>query len=278
MKYIVPKIHNRKSGIYFIRSTVNGKVYIGSTVNIRKRYREHKCILKSNQHTNIHLQRHYNKNGGNSLEYGLLELVTKDQLQDKEQDYVDKLDPEFNIMKECVVNRIGLEHSEKTKAKMKKASEIRRKRGDYKKMAKILSEANKGNKYNLGRKCSEETKKKISKKLKGRKLTKEEKQKISEGLKGRDFSDDHRKSLSKAMTGNKNNLGKTLSKEAKQKISKAKSIEINQLTLDGEYIKTWKSASHASRILCINQSNISSCTNGNRNKAGGFRWEKVNQK
>lgn len=277
MKYIVPSTHNRKSGIYFIRSVVNGKIYIGSTVNIRKRYREHKCMLKSNQHTNIHLQRHYNKNGKNILEYGLLELVEKDDLQYREQDYVDKLDPEFNIMKKCVVNRIGLKHSDITKDKMKKAAEVRRKRGDYKKLAKMSREINKGNKYNLGRKCSEETKKKISKKLKGRKLTKEERKKISEGLKGRDFSDEHRRSLSKALTGNKNNLGRVFKEETKKKISKANSVAINQLTLGGEYIKTWKSATYASRVLSINQSNISSCVNGNRNKAGGFRWEKVSQ-
>lgn len=277
MNYRIDKIHNQKSGIYLIKSTVNGKSYIGSSVCLRKRYREHKCRLKGGKHSNPHLQSHYNKHGKNSLEYFLIEVTTKNKLQEREQHYVDKLDPEFNIMKKCVVNRIGLKHSDEAKRKMKKAAKKRKERGDYKKLAKISSEVNKGNKYNLGKKHSEETKKKISESSTGRKHSPKTRQKISKKLKGREFSKKHRDNLSKAMTGNKNCLGRVLSEETKEKISQANGIELYQLTLDGEIIRKWDSATKASLSLNINQANISSCANGNRNHAGGFRWVKTSQ-
>lgn len=45
------------AGIYQIRNIVNGKVYIGSAVNIERRWGMHKNRLKAGQHRNIHLQR-----------------------------------------------------------------------------------------------------------------------------------------------------------------------------------------------------------------------------
>jgi group I intron endonuclease len=65
-----------------------------------------------------------------------------------------------------------------------------------------------GGEGNLGYKCSEETKKKMSDSSKGRVVTEETKQKISSKLKGREspnkgkkFTEEHRKSLSQAKKG-----------------------------------------------------------------------------
>ena len=44
-----------KSGIYIIRNTVNGKIYIGSAVNLEKRLYEHFWALRKNKHINKYL-------------------------------------------------------------------------------------------------------------------------------------------------------------------------------------------------------------------------------
>ncbi|MFW6122530.1 MAG: GIY-YIG nuclease family protein [Petrotogales bacterium] len=49
------------SGIYNIICLPNQKVYIGSSNNIYRRYYLHLYELRKNKHTNIHLQRAFNK-------------------------------------------------------------------------------------------------------------------------------------------------------------------------------------------------------------------------
>ena len=60
--------------------------------------------------------------------------------------------------------------------------------------------------------------------------------------------------------------GKSPSKIEKQ------SIQILQLTKDGELVKEWPSAHEAERQLGIAQSSICSCLKGYRKSAGGFVW------
>lgn len=47
---------------------------------------------------------------------------------------------------------------------------------------------------------------------------------------------------------------------------------IVQLTLEGEYINEWTTASEAGRTLGLNYKNINSVCRGKRNKAGGCKW------
>lgn len=50
------------------------------------------------------------------------------------------------------------------------------------------------------------------------------------------------------------------------------SIEIVQLTLDGQFIRKWACAEEVQRELGINQGNIIKCCRGKRKSAGGFYW------
>lgn len=64
-------------------------------------------------------------------------------------------------------------------------------------------------------------------------------------------------------------------KETTRKTNKEyKSKPINQLDLQGNYIRTWLNAHEASRHLGIDRSTISQCCRGSRrNKtAGGYKW------
>lgn len=51
-----------KSGVYRIRNEQNGRVYIGSSINLPRRKKEHFQLLKRNSHTNQFLQNDFNKN------------------------------------------------------------------------------------------------------------------------------------------------------------------------------------------------------------------------
>jgi predicted GIY-YIG superfamily endonuclease len=50
-------------GIYCIHNTVNGKRYVGQSVNIHRRKSSHLWELKNGRHGNEHLQRAFTKHG-----------------------------------------------------------------------------------------------------------------------------------------------------------------------------------------------------------------------
>ena len=56
-------------GVYCIRCKVNNKAYIGSSANIKRRWTEHKSLLKTGKHPNKQLQEDYNKYGADNFLY-----------------------------------------------------------------------------------------------------------------------------------------------------------------------------------------------------------------
>lgn len=60
-------------GIYKITNTKNGKVYIGQSVDIDKRFREHRKMLRDNNHINYRLQDDWNVYGEDSFTFEVLE-------------------------------------------------------------------------------------------------------------------------------------------------------------------------------------------------------------
>jgi group I intron endonuclease len=88
------------AGIYQIVNTKNGKSYIGSSKNIKRRFSIHKSALKNNRHHCVHLQRSYNKHGIDTFKFDILkELIepTEQQLFDEETKHIQELLPEYNI-------------------------------------------------------------------------------------------------------------------------------------------------------------------------------------
>jgi len=178
------------SGIYQIQSKIKpGRIYIGSAVNIQHRWDRHISDLKLNKHHSVKLQRHYNKYGKKDLVFIILELCFPEFLTAREQYYINKLRPYFNICPKAG-NSLGYKHSEKAKRKM--------------------SEANKGRKgYWSDKKrpsFSEETRKKMSEAFKGR----------IPWNKGKHLSDEQKQKITLA---NKRNIGRPVSKETRKKIS-----------------------------------------------------------
>jgi len=104
-----------KSGVYLITCNKNGNKYVGSAVNFRKRFVEHKYDLLNGNHHNPHLQNSWNKYGGDCFVFSILEIVSeKSKLVEREQHWIDVLLPEYNISKSAVSTRLGVKESKAT--------------------------------------------------------------------------------------------------------------------------------------------------------------------
>lgn len=77
-------------GIYMIINLKNGKKYIGSTTNFRRRGKEHFYELGKNIHHSIILQQSWNKNNPEDYKFIILEKVEdRNILIEREQYYLD---------------------------------------------------------------------------------------------------------------------------------------------------------------------------------------------
>lgn len=73
------------SGVYCILNLVNGKHYVGSSQNIRIRWRTHQGLLKRNKHHCLKLQRAWNKYGESNFRLDILEEVGAGTAFEREQ-------------------------------------------------------------------------------------------------------------------------------------------------------------------------------------------------
>lgn len=270
MIYIGEKSTWDKSGIYCIESTMNKKKYYGQTIGFRRRFYQHKSMINRGVHSSPILQKHANKYGINDLNFKVVELCDLIDLNERELFYLLKEDSLFNISKDPVKVRYGIRQSKESIDKMV-ASRI--KNGTFK-----IKEDNRlihvGNKYNLGRKHSDETKKKISEKSKCRIWTKKSKELLSKSLTGRKMSDSFKANASIRMRGNKNAEGAIFSDERKNKIRKAVSKKVEMISLTGEPIKLFDSAKEAAKYLgSDNYRNICSVCKGTRKSSLGYKWK-----
>ena len=94
-------MNKRVSGIYKIINKINGKYYVGSSINIcgfsNSRWERHTRDLNENQHKNIHLQRSWNEYGKKSFDFIIVEKCKPDKLKLTEQIYLDKANLEKNM-------------------------------------------------------------------------------------------------------------------------------------------------------------------------------------
>jgi len=72
-------------GIYRIFNTTTNKSYIGSSINIEKRWKSHLLSLRNLSHRNRHLQHSYNLYGIKSFSFSILEETTKDMILEREK-------------------------------------------------------------------------------------------------------------------------------------------------------------------------------------------------
>jgi len=167
------------SGIYKIENTINGKVYIGSAIDIEKRWREHRHHL-SNGSASDKFQKAWNKYGSKSFTFSIVEYTEKEILILREQYWIGFFDAVSNGYNTCLIasSSLGIKRSLETRNKLR-LSHLGKKLP--------LEQRIKIGKSLTGRLVSKETRKKLSLsnkgKNKGRIKTEEWKKKISEGCK-----------------------------------------------------------------------------------------------
>jgi group I intron endonuclease len=90
----------KKQGIYCIEHVASGKKYIGSSMNISRRFTRHRSELNHNKHHCVYLQRAVNKYGIASFKFHILKetnFATVDELQSLEKIYLDNGTELYNV-------------------------------------------------------------------------------------------------------------------------------------------------------------------------------------
>lgn len=239
-----------RSGIYAVRNTVNGKVYVGSAVNILKRWRRHRDDLRNRDHHSTKLKRAWDKYGETNFEFIVLESVDDAaQLIPREQFWIDKLGAYANgyngvptagstlgykatpETRERIARvRLGAKASDEAKANMSRFQRIRMATPEAKAMISAV---------HLGAKRSEQTKANISAGKRGKTVSAEARANMSAAQKARaPATAVTRAKISEANTGSKR------SEETKARMSAAqKAVAARPES------KAWRSAVHSGKTI-----------------------------
>ena len=181
-------------GIYAIRNSVNGRLYVGSAVNLASRWRTHSSQLARGIHPAALLQADWTTHGPAAFTFSIIELVSnRESLISREQHWLDILDG-TNGYNTCPVagSRFGSKSSPETRAKLSAMMKARTPVPDL--GARISA-------GKMGHAVSPEARAKIGAAHKGKKLTIEHRRRITEFLTGRTPSVDTRAKIAAALKG-----------------------------------------------------------------------------
>lgn len=164
---------NATTSVYLHRNKINGKVYVGITSDVRRRWRGDGLYYKGNEH----FYRAIQKYGWSNFEHAVLfEGLTRDEACEKEVELIalyNATDPNFGYNKSAGGEKttLGLKFSEYTKRLIGKKAKER------------LSSPEKHPMF--GKHFSKESRAKMSKAHKGKVLTEEHRAHISKAQRGK---------------------------------------------------------------------------------------------
>ena len=196
------------SGIYIIENLANGKIYVGSSCDCRRRFWEHRSRLVRGAHINTKLQAAWNKYGESSFEFKKIASVLRIQdLESLEQQLIDDLKAfqvGYNLAPVVGTTR-GWKAPPETRRRMSEAA----KRRDHSVQVRAMAEATRGKKRpqyvldamregKLRNPITEETRRKMSEsaKARGDTLSPEKRARLAEITKARArYSDDQKRQM-----------------------------------------------------------------------------------
>lgn len=115
--FAVTKTYYMESGIYKIVNAVTGKLYVGRSKNVFRRFKDHKYELRKNKHGNQYLQNAWNKYGEENFMWEVIELCSLDIISERESYWIKELntlDRErgYNIEERDLQNRYTEEYKQ----------------------------------------------------------------------------------------------------------------------------------------------------------------------
>ena len=224
---------NEPFGIYSIVNTQNQKIYVGSCSS-SSGFKRRWTVHKSSLKNN----KHYNKHLQSAWnKYGKDAFIFNIlEILESDESVSDREQYYINLYG-CFNHNIGYNISKNTLMPMlgmNHTDEAKKKIG----LASI------GNKHCLGYKHSIETKEKMSKSR-------------------QNISLETRKKMSLKLLGNKRSLG----------ITPVNIVSVNQLDINNNFVKSWKSITDAANSLNLQITNIIKVCRGKRITCGGFKWQ-----
>lgn len=178
----------KAGGIYQILNISNGKCYIGSAINIKRRWADHKKQLRRGNHHSRFLQRAWNKQPEEVFVFARLITCAPSMLLHYEQQFIDQWRPSYN-MSLVAGSRLGVKATAATRAKLSVAHKGRKLPPEHR--SRLVGV----------RKHSEETKKKMSETRTGHITSEETKAKIGAANSGRIRTPENRQAISQSLCG-----------------------------------------------------------------------------
>ncbi len=243
--------------VYCFRNAVSDKVYVGSTIRLVKRKKNHYYTLRRNTHFNTHLQSSWNEYGEQAFSFHVLEVCTPETRLSREQfwiDYYDAANPSkgYNMSPTAAVEY----HTEESRRK--------------------ISESNK-RRYQLGRTPflkgkthSAEVKQFLGDLHRGKVVSLETRTKQSIARRGMKLTDEHRKRIGDASRGRK---------QSAELVKKRTSHDnwayrpILQIDLRGQLVARHKGVVQAAISSGCSSPGIMDCAKGRRNSFKGYIWK-----
>lgn len=109
----------KRAAIYCITCLTNNRRYVGSSVNVAYRWREHRYHLNHRKHHSPALQHSWSKYGPDAFQFAILEVVSDPKtLIEREQHWIDLLRPEFNAGLIAFPTRLGATNGPDHRRKM----------------------------------------------------------------------------------------------------------------------------------------------------------------
>jgi len=177
-------------------------------MNLLKRKRDHFNTLRRNQHCNIHMQRAWNKYGPDAFTFEVLEFVLSMSLTAREQYWLNKLKPRFNIAREAG-SPLGVKRTPESIEKSRQGNLGKK---------NTLEAIEASRQARTGLKRSPEAKERISLACLGRKRTPEAIKAMADGHRGKKRSPEFIERVRQTSTGNKNFLGRKHTPETLEKM------------------------------------------------------------
>ena len=115
-------------GVYAIRCA-DGRAYIGSSINVKERCRNHRNVLNTGKHRNRPLQEAWNKMGTEAFTFAALETVADEEdLLAAEQKWIDAARAEGGVFNRAPMagSSLGIVRTHETRAKCAEAQRGKR--------------------------------------------------------------------------------------------------------------------------------------------------------